>query len=986
MAAYVNDAIWRRLSEYYNVTPRQAQVGDLYKRWLDEKNLNWGNAGDYFISQFPGVVNRGDAEWLFWTGGFGDNLVLLLDAAQERQTGTAPQWVLNRADTRVPSARVGSVGSAELRGVYHGLLLPGTVGNYASVPAAGVGNPGNSLDVRARVQMFATTGTADIVCKGFGVAAQAGWVLRQVGASMTCFVSTDGNNFSRTLSASHGLQIGDSAWFRFTYDGVTGRMVLFQAGDSDVEPDVWVTVASGVFTAGAVHASTQDVRVGVSGGNTNPFHGAVKRVVVRHTLGDGVPVLDTDFTAAAPFASSFTAGSGQTVTVTAASGVDSNDPTFLQHTGTNYLYLSGVTGNIATAPHSTIYDANNFDIRVLLRLDSTANAIVMSKRPPASRGNIDFRVASDALFLSWTDGTNFFDITSSAATLPTTSDIWIRATRSFDVSFNYTVVFYKSTDGLIWTTISTHTGAGVAAPATNTANLALGGFPEGATNGSFRLYRAQLINTGTSTTVFDADFTKGITNGNQTTFTESSTNAATITINRSSSGKKSVAVVRPVWLFGTNSYLEVVDSALLDFGANDSVTVISLARIWDTVGVGGNIMFAKTSSPASTPGYTFASSSNVRNLRMSINDSAAFATSTSPTATNGALVVFAGVVNRTTQQTVSYVDAIGGSAVSTSTVGSVANSGPFRVGSGTWTGAPFCDAEILAVAVIRRPLTATDLGAVRENFIPNPIVRVSGATTVETATHVVHTFASSGTFTVEGANLDVEYLVVAGGGAGQAYGNGGAGGGAGGLLTNMGTPTVFLPGTYNAVIGAGGVNASGSASSLGAISAVGGGRGGSGGAGLSGGSGGGGSNAAAGGAGTSLQGNAGGAGGASTATGGGGGGAGVAGSPGAATGNQIGGNGGDGATNLITGTSIYYAGGGGGGAGGGGGVVFASIGGLGGGGRGVYGATASPSAAAGDGTNGLGGGGGGSRLTTPGRGGNGIVIVRHLKNAATVIR
>ena len=36
----------------------------------------------------------------------------------------------------------------------------------------------------------------------------------------------------------------------------------------------------------------------------------------------------------------------------------------------------------------------------------------------------------------------------------------------------------------------------------------------------------------------------GITNGGQTTFTESSANAATVTINRSTSGRKAVAAAR----------------------------------------------------------------------------------------------------------------------------------------------------------------------------------------------------------------------------------------------------------------------------------------------------------------------------------------------------------------------------------------------------------------------------------------------------------
>ena len=62
----------------------------------------------------------------------------------------------------------------------------------------------------------------------------------------------------------------------------------------------------------------------------------------------------------------------------------------------------------------------------------------------------------------------------------------------------------------------------------------------------------------------------------------------------------------------------------------------------------------------------------------------------------------------------------------------------------------------------------------------------------------VHTFTSSGTFTVVGS-LSIDYLVVAGGGGGGH--NHGGGGGAGGLLTGSKTAAA---GAYTVTVGAGG--------------------------------------------------------------------------------------------------------------------------------------------------------------------------------------
>ena len=264
-------------------------------------------------------------------------------------------------------------------------------------------------------------------------------------------------------------------------------------------------------------------------------------------------------------------------------------------------------------------------------------------------------------------------------------------------------------------------------------------------------------------------------------------------------------------------------------------------------------------------------------------------------------------------------------------------------------------------------------------------------------TYKVHTFTSSGTFTVTGltGTVEVEYLVV-GGGAGGGN-NGGGGGGAGGFLTN----TLTIPGNdvCSVVIGSGGAGAiggtSGTAGGNGgsssfssanaawsSIVAIGGGGGsnrdgganaGSGGSGGGGAAAGGGSQRIFPGLGTAGQGFKGGSSNNSTAdglewagdngvngAGGGGGGAGQAGERGQLSPSVKGGDGGDGLASSITGSSVYYAGGGAGG------IVVNGLngnGGLGGGGG--------PAGAAVDNS-----GGGGAGWSQPG--GSGIVIIRYV--------
>ena len=232
--------------------------------------------------------------------------------------------------------------------------------------------------------------------------------------------------------------------------------------------------------------------------------------------------------------------------------------------------------------------------------------------------------------------------------------------------------------------------------------------------------------------------------------------------------------------------------------------------------------------------------------------------------------------------------------------------------------------------------------------------------------YVVRSFLSGTTNLVFNKAGTVDYLLVAGGGAG-GYSAIPGGGGAGGLLTATGLSVAI--GTYPIVVGAGGVgdNSGGVANSgdnttAFSLTAIGGGKGAVGPgtvAAASGGSGGGqdGYGSGGGATGTAGQGNSGGngAGGGGSYGAGGGGGAGAVGANGVS---PSGGAGGVGLSNsLRTGSGVFYAGGGGGQKW----TGSVGAGGNGGGGAGGVGGTAN--------TGGGAGGGGGS-------GGSGIAVVR----------
>ena len=274
-------------------------------------------------------------------------------------------------------------------------------------------------------------------------------------------------------------------------------------------------------------------------------------------------------------------------------------------------------------------------------------------------------------------------------------------------------------------------------------------------------------------------------------------------------------------------------------------------------------------------------------------------------------------------------------------------------------------------------------------------VAASGGTITTSGDFKIHTFTSSGTFTVSDAGNSagsntVDFLVIAGGGGGG--GQLGGGGGAGGYRESFPNPasgglSVSAQG-YPITIGGGGnpgpqghAGGAGGVSTFSTITSAGGGFGGRGpSTGGDGGSGGGGYHAGAGGSGNTPpvsppQGNDGGAGDAPTENSGGGGGAGGAGVDATV---PKGGNGGNGATSSINASPVTRAGGGGGGAFSPGGSRPGGTGGPGGGGN----AGPAGNTPGSNGTTNSGGGGGGASYTSPGgaiggAGGSGIIIIRY---------
>lgn len=242
-----------------------------------------------------------------------------------------------------------------------------------------------------------------------------------------------------------------------------------------------------------------------------------------------------------------------------------NMPTWLRHTAAegNYGYLPGTAGNYFSTPDAApLRITGDIDIRCNVALPSwtpVADSSLISKYTGAA--SLSYRL----LVNSFSGGTIRLNISvDGAVAMAASSSIapgfianstnWIRATwRQSDGR----VQFFTSTDGTTWMQLGTNQSIAVASIFSGNAVVEIGSSTNGVTqvtNGRF--YRAQIysgipISEGGAGQTLAFDFNPA-TYVSGTTFLDSSSNAATITLN----GGATVVTASALYFDGVNDFLK----------------------------------------------------------------------------------------------------------------------------------------------------------------------------------------------------------------------------------------------------------------------------------------------------------------------------------------------------------------------------------------------------------------------------------------------
>jgi hypothetical protein len=401
---------------------------------------------------------------------------------------------------------------------------------------------------------------------------------------------------------------------------------------------------------------------------------------------------------------------------------DSNDARFLDWPGDNagnYVYLPGVTGNFLSVPDEAALDINgDIDIRLRVALDdwtpSVVNRLVTKFSSAAGNYSYQFSIGTSGLLrLSWSaNGTAVISKDATAATgLADGSVKWVRATLDVDNGASGNdVKFFLSDDGIAWTQLgATVTTATATSIYSGNANLKVGAFQDAGVEPVVgKVYRAVVKNGIDGTTVLDID-TSVITSGSVTSFT--ALTGQTVTIARSTSSRKSVAVVSPVWLMGTDDYFRVLDNALLDFGSSDDFTIVAAFRAWDT---NGGVRISKTGTLTTTPGYEARFRRGSGSLIAYASDGVSFNQESDTLTGEGQVKTVAMIVDRTAQTISIWNDGtFAASPASIAGYGSFANVDNLNVGR---TLSTYSDVELVSATTYRRKLSETELDQIKSYY------------------------------------------------------------------------------------------------------------------------------------------------------------------------------------------------------------------------------------------------------------------------------
>lgn len=418
-------------------------------------------------------------------------------------------------------------------------------------------------------------------------------------------------------------------------------------------------------------------------------------------------------------------------------GADTADPYRAVFEGTRYAYFPGNTENYLSAPDSAAVSiTGDLGLVVQVTLDDYTPlgqwsfigkwlGITVSYRfTILPSGLLRLEISSTGSSATTTVDSTVTLASAISGLTDAATKLWLWARLDVDngalghnVAFMYSLAEAHGAAGAAdWVSIGdTVTTAGTTSIADTAAalNVAASGNGAAATMAG-KVYQAKIYASNNLTDLrFHADL-RNVAPG-ATSFTESSANAATVTINRAATGGKTMIVEATKLLCRSDDFMEAVDSALLDFAADESFTVAVAMRAWGTPSATTTYLAKKAGSGTSVGYRLFHTSAN--NAGIEIGDGAATALANGSMASeSGAGILLAGVRDVAADALTASVDGTATAPTTDTTTVTLANAEVLRIARLSGAGTAYADLEFYRAAVWRRALNAAELQTVANEW------------------------------------------------------------------------------------------------------------------------------------------------------------------------------------------------------------------------------------------------------------------------------
>jgi len=386
---------------------------------------------------------------------------------------------------------------------------------------------------------------------------------------------------------------------------------------------------------------------------------------------------------------------------------------FLKPDPMQYVYFPGLSGNYLSSPHaSPLNISGSIDIRG--RVFSNDWTPPSNTQMIVSKDDVDER--SWQFFLLNVSGLLRFifyqsdsPVVVDSTVAPTVSDgnwLWVRVARN---SVTGDVTFYTGGSGPepSWAQLGDVVSAASGAMDTTIAEIEIGSYySDFGSQWDGGISRVQIYDGIGGTLVFDADMTDPFLLGEPfSTFKEKSSNEATVTINRATSGLKTTVVDRPLFLLGTDDYLTVTDHADLDCTDSDDITVVGLFRRWGSPSSSQWLVCKKASFDTADAGYGLYAVISADTWSTRVSDGTSAVQPAIPASSDGFVHSFGMVIGSVVAP---YRDGVPSSTGSRPS-NTLANGYPLRIGAAASTPAFFLDGEFFGAAIFRRVLSAPEI-------------------------------------------------------------------------------------------------------------------------------------------------------------------------------------------------------------------------------------------------------------------------------------